>query len=160
MGVRTAVLVLVPLVAACGPSASDAGTPSMPAAAEAAAAASAEQACAQAAAVWGGQVAAAFDVTVQDVRDHMRDPHGAGDDPAAPRPVGFSYPAGWDQKEPTDAAAVCYLDGPIPKGPPPALDGTVAPSFDRRLVMAAAGVESFMVSAGYKDAMPLEPLPR
>jgi hypothetical protein len=159
MSMRAVAVVLMPLLAACGSTTGVEALDEAPAAGPRVST-SAEQSCREAAVVWGGLVAASFDVTVQGVRDHMSDPHGAGDDPAAPRPGDYSYPPGWEQKQPADSAAVCYLDGPVPKGPPPALDGTVSPSFDRRLVMAAADVESFMVSAGYKDAMPLEPLPR
>lgn len=122
--------------------------------------AAAQRLCGEVAALWGGEVAAAFDVTVQNVRDYMSDPHGAGDDPTAPRPGAYRYPEGWDDKRPADAAAVCYLDGPIPKAPPPGDDGTALPPFDRRLVIAADQAEPFMVSAGYQDTMPLEPLPK
>jgi hypothetical protein len=47
----------------------------------------------------------------------------------------------------------------VPKSPPALPDGTVQPSFDRRLVIAAEDVQSFMLKAGYKANMPAEPLP-
>jgi len=100
-------------------------------------------------------------MTVAEVRAFMKDPHGASKDPAAPRPASaYQYPAGWDGLPEDTPAAACYLDGPVPKAPPPAMDGTVQPSFDRRLVIATEGAASFMVSAGYRDNMPAEPLTR
>lgn len=156
MVMRLAVLVLVPVLASCGTP-----SPEQPAAAaEPATDPSVERLCSEAATQWGGAVAAAFVATVQDVRDYMGDPHGADEDPSRPRPGAYGYPAGWGDKDPADAAAVCYVDGFVPKGPPSAPDGPVQPSFDRRLVITADAVTSFMVKAGYQDAMPLEPLPR
>jgi hypothetical protein len=115
--------------------------------------------CAEAAVRWGGAVAAAFPATVEDVRAHRVDPHGADQDPDAPRPAGpYDYPEGWDALPPEHRAAACYLDGPVPKGPPPALDGTPQPASDRRFVIAAEGVPSFMVSAGARANMRLAPL--
>lgn len=120
---------------------------------------SADTACQVAVQQWGGTPAAAHSMTVAEVRAYMKDPHGAGNDPAAPRPGGaYQYPAGWDGLQDDTPATACYLDGPVPKGPPPAVNGTVQPSFDRRLVIATEGAESFMVSAGYRGNMPAEPL--
>lgn len=121
---------------------------------------SADALCEAAAEQWGGKVAEAFPMTVAEVRAYMDDPHGAADDRTAPRPGAYVYPGGWDGLDGDTPAAACYLDGPVPKGPPPAMDGTVLPSFDRRLVMAAEGVTSFMVSAGYSGNMPAKPLSR
>ena len=108
----------------------------------------------------GGTVVGAFPATVAEVRTNMDAPHGAGEDPAAARPGAYEYPAGWDDLAEDTPAATCYLDGPVAKGPPPAMDGTIPPSFDRRLVIAAVGVKSFMVSAGYMNNMPAQPLSR
>lgn len=119
---------------------------------------SADTVCAAAAEQWGGTVAGAFLTTVAEVRAYMDDPHGAAEDPTAPRPGTFVYPAEWDSLDESNSAAACYLDGPVPKGPPPASDGTAQPSFDRRLIIAAEDVTSFMVSAGYKVYVPAEPL--
>ena len=88
----------------------------------------------------------------------MADPHGADKDPTAPRPGAYDFPDGWDTLAAEHQAAACYLDGPVPKGPPPALDGTVQPASDRRFVVAAEGVPSFMVSAGPQANMPLSPI--
>lgn len=120
---------------------------------------SAEPLCAAAAAAWGGTVAGAFPMKVSQVRAYMQDPHATSDDPAAPRPLGaHAYPSGWDAMDGDASAAACYLDGHVPKGPPPPPNGTAQPSFDRRLVISAQGVETFMVGAGYKASMPAEPL--
>jgi hypothetical protein len=121
---------------------------------------SADETCQVAAQQWGGTPAASHSMTVAEVRAFMEDPHGASKDPTAPRPGPYQYPAGWDGLPEDTPAAACYLDGPVPKGPPPAMDGTVQPSFDRRLVIATEGAASFMVSAGYRDNMPAEPLTR
>jgi hypothetical protein len=121
---------------------------------------SAHAACETSAGDWGGTVVGAFPLTVAEVRTYMDAPQGAGEVPAAPRPGAYEYPAGWDGLEEDTPAAACYLDGPVPKGPPPAMDGTIQPSFDRRLVIVAEGVKSFMVSAGYMDNMPAQPLSR
>jgi hypothetical protein len=107
---------------------------------------------------WGGVVAAAFSADVEEVRAYMADPHGADKDAHAPRPGAYDFPDGWDRLSPDHQAAACYLDGPVPKGPPPAPDGTVQPASDRRFVIAADGVPSFMVSAGPQENLPLSPL--
>jgi len=55
----------------------------------------------------------------------------------------------------SEAATVCYIDGEIPKGPPPPISGTVPPSFDRA-VMVVVGEDAFMVAAGYRQNLPIQ----
>ena len=161
MSMRTALLLIVPLLASCGDVQGQAANElTQPTVAAASASPDAAALCAEAAVGWGGVVAAAFPARVKDVRAHMNDPHGADQDPAAPRPGAYDYPEGWDALPPEHQAAACYLDGQVPKGPPPALNGSEQPASDRRFVMAAAGVPSFMVSAGPQANMPLTPLRR
>lgn len=163
MVMRTVAALLVLVLTGCGSdgavTASDAT--SAEADARVTTAVSADATCQVAAQQWGGTPAASHSMTVAEVRAFMEDPHGASKDPTAPRPVGpYQYPAGWDGLPEETPAAACYLDGPVPKGPPPAMDGTVQPSFDRRLVIATEGAASFMVSAGYRDNLPAEALTR
>lgn len=156
MAMRAVPVLMLTLVAAC------VGVPadeSRSAAQQAEDSASAEALCAGAATVWGGSVAAAFSATVEEVRGYMTDPHEAEGDASAPAPGPYDFPAGWEAMGPADTASACYLDGAVPKGPPPPIDGSKRPPSDRRLVIAADGVQSFMVSAGPKEAMPMEALP-
>jgi hypothetical protein len=57
---------------------------------------------------------------------------------------------------PDDASAiVCYVDGDVPKGPPPRPSGSIPPSFDRD-VLVVVGDSAFQVAPGYKAALPIE----
>ena len=55
--------------------------------------------------------------------------------------------AGYSDDEP---ATVCYIDGNIPKGPPPGRNGSVPPSYDRD-VMVVVGDNAFQIALGYKE---------
>lgn len=158
---RAVVVLLIPLLAACGPSDRPPQVEAASATASSAAPPSpADRLCSAVAAQEAGQVAGAFDTTVQQVRDYVINPHGAAGDPSAPHPGPYDFPAGWGGKQSADAAAACYLDGPLGKSPPPAGDGTTRPPFDRRLVLAADQAEQFTFGMGYQATMPLRVLPR
>jgi hypothetical protein len=113
--------------------------------------------CADAARTWGGDVAAAYETTVGAVGAHLTDRHGVDDDTAPPAAGSVRIPAEWSGMHSDDVAAVCYLDGQVPKSPPVGPDGTAQPAFDRRLVVATDGAPSIMVSAGYQSSMPAVP---
>jgi hypothetical protein len=53
------------------------------------------------------------------------------------------------------SATVCYIDGQIPKGPPPGTSGTIPPSFDRAVVVVV-GQDTIFVSAGYSQNLPIQ----
>jgi hypothetical protein len=52
-------------------------------------------------------------------------------------------------------AMLCYIDGQIPKAPPPPLtSGTIPPSFDRAVIAVIDGQSDFII-AGYRDNLPV-----
>jgi hypothetical protein len=53
-----------------------------------------------------------------------------------------------------EEAAVCYIDGQIPKGPPRPLSGTIPPSFDRA-VLVVVGDQAYFIAAGYEQSLPI-----
>ena len=53
------------------------------------------------------------------------------------------------------SATVCYIDGQIPKDPPPPMSGTIPPSFDRAVVVVV-DQNAIFVSAGYRQNLPIE----
>jgi hypothetical protein len=53
------------------------------------------------------------------------------------------------------SATVCYIDGQIPKGPPPGTSGTIPPSFDRAVVVVV-GQDTIFVAAGYSQNLPIQ----
>lgn len=112
-------VVLVLALAGCG------SDPAATASSSVTAGGSPDALCEIAAEQRGGTVASAFPTKVREVRAYMDDPHGVAVDTAAPRPGAYAYPTGWDGLGDEAPAAVCYLDGPVAKGPPPASDGTV-----------------------------------
>ena len=63
-------------------------------------------------------------------------------------------PVAWPSLSADHAAVLCYIDGPIPKGPPPDANGSVPPSFDRGVYAVVDG-ESSLVEAGYRDSLPV-----
>jgi hypothetical protein len=104
----------------------------------------APEACVSAAINDGGTVAAAFDSTVGAIR---RLP-AARDNPQL---------SAYASDEP---AVVCYIDGQIPKGPPPPANPsiTLPPSFDRA-VLVVVGSDVLFIAAGYRDSLPIQPPP-
>jgi hypothetical protein len=114
----------------------------------------ADRLCADAARQYDGEVAAAYAITVQDVRDYFPDSNGVGGDPSAgPDSRVVVYPTGWDQTSLTDPAAACYIDASFPA---PAVPGAVNP--ERALIMTAEGATAFIATAGSKESLPLRPL--
>ena len=63
-------------------------------------------------------------------------------------------PAPWPSLSAGHAAVLCYIDGPIPKGPPPDANGSVPPSYDRGVWVVIDG-ESGPFQAGYRDHLPV-----
>ena len=63
-------------------------------------------------------------------------------------------PAPWPTLSADHAAVLCYIDGQIPKGPPPLAGGTTPPSFDRGVYAVVDG-QSSLVEAGYRDNLPV-----
>ncbi|MGI8828279.1 MAG: hypothetical protein ACR2I5_00715 [Candidatus Limnocylindria bacterium] len=56
-----------------------------------------------------------------------------------------------EAEEPDHALIVlCYLDGALPKGPPPTEDGQPPPSFDRA-VIAVVGETGIPLTMGYQE---------
>lgn len=142
-----AALALAPVLAACGGGAS--GTLETRSVSDAQqSSAEAQGLCTSAADNYGGSVVAAFAMTVDDVRAVM---------PTAPPGGQDNYPNEWDSLDGNVSAAKCYIDADIAKGPPPDLDGNVAPTFDRALIYAADGVPLAFQAAGYRDRLVPEP---
>jgi hypothetical protein len=54
----------------------------------------------------------------------------------------------WPEAEPSDSAALCYLDGPLSIAPPE------GPPYDRALV-AVHGSDSLTIVANYRDKLPV-----
>lgn len=114
----------------------------------------ADRLCADAARQYDGEVAAAYAITVQDVRDYFPDSNGVGGDPSAgPDSRVVVYPTGWDQTSLSDPAAACYIDASFPA---PAVPGAVNP--ERALIMTAEGATAFIATAGSKENLPPAPL--
>jgi hypothetical protein len=70
---------------------------------------------------------------------------------------GFSVIAGDPRLSalaPTEPAYVCFIDGQIPKAPPPLPGETPAPPFDRAMVVAV-GTVSDLIEAGYRTTLPV-----
>jgi hypothetical protein len=88
---------------------------------------------------YSGSVVAAFSGTLGAIRLLPE----VGDNPQL---------AGHEDGEP---ATVCYVDGSIPKGPPPMEDGSIPPSFDRA-VMVVVGDEAFTIALGYRERIPIQ----
>jgi hypothetical protein len=95
--------------------------------------------CAASAAAYDGVVAGSFVTTVGAIRRL---------EPLHIEPELFtglldSYPA-----------VLCYIDGQIPKGPPPLGSGSIPPSFERAVVAVIDGQTDFII-AGYRNNVPV-----
>lgn len=124
------IVVLIPLLlAACG--ASPAGTES--------ASSTPPTACVTAARDDHGTVVASFRSTVGVMRQLAI---------AASDPQLASYPI-------DEEATICYIDGRIPKGPPPPQSGTIPPSFDRAVLVVIRD-QVYIVAAGYRQNLPIQ----
>ena len=85
-----------------------------------------------------GTVAAAFESTVGAIRQ-------------LPAIANNPQLAGYAGDE---DATVCYIDGDIPKGPPPPPSGTIPPSFNRA-VLVVVGDQTYTVTLGYSENIPI-----
>ena len=54
-----------------------------------------------------------------------------------------------------EEATICYIDGQIPKGPPPPASRTIPPSFDRA-VLVVVGDQTYPVTLGYSENIPVQ----
>lgn len=124
---RLALILVVPLLAACA------------AVGSASLATSPPSGCATAARDDQGTVAAFYNSTVAAIR---RLP-AVNDNPQL---------AGYEGQQP---ATVCYIDGQIPKGPPPPMSGTTPPSYDRAVIVVVGDTSLFM-AAGYRTSLPTQ----
>ena len=65
------------------------------------------------------------------------------------------YPtAGQQIPETGETVVLCYLDGELPKGPPPDDGGEIPPSFDRAVV-AVVNETAIPLVLGYQDDIPV-----
>jgi hypothetical protein len=55
----------------------------------------------------------------------------------------------------SEPATLCYIDGAIPKGPPPQPSATIPPSFDRAVVVLV-GQDVITVAAGHRQNVPIQ----
>lgn len=95
--------------------------------------------CAASAAAYNGVVAGSFVTTVGSIRalDQLH-----------------IEPQRWPGIPDSHPAVLCYIDGQIPKGPPPPISGTIPPSFDRAVIAVVDG-QSDLIMAGYRDNLPV-----
>jgi copper(I)-binding protein len=96
--------------------------------------------CAASAAVYNGAVAGSFVTTVGAIRG-LDEPQRI-------------EPQRWPGLPDSHPAVLCYIDGQIPKGPPPPISGTIPPSFDRAVIAVVDG-QSDLIMAGYRDNLPV-----
>jgi hypothetical protein len=101
--------------------------------------ASAADPCAASAGNYNGHAAGSFVTTVGAIRAL----EAAGIESQWWRGLPDSHPA-----------VLCYIDGQIPKGPPPPMSGTVPPSFDRAVIAVIDG-QPDLIMAGYRDNLPV-----
>jgi copper(I)-binding protein len=95
--------------------------------------------CAASAAAYNGVVAGSFVTTVGAIR-RLEPLH--------------IEPQRWPGLPDSHPAVLCYIDGQIPKGPPPPISGTIPPSFDRAVTAVVDG-QSDLIMAGYRDNLPV-----
>jgi hypothetical protein len=101
--------------------------------------ASAADPCAASAGNYSGHVAGSFVTTVGAIRAV---------------PMLSIQSDRWPGLPDSHPAVLCYIDGQIPKGPPPQPSGTVPPSFDRAVIAVIDG-QPDLIMAGYQDNVPL-----
>ena len=95
--------------------------------------------CAASAAAYNGHVAGLFVTTVGAIRAV---------------PMLSIQSDRWPGLPDSHPAVLCYIDGQIPKGPPPQPLGTVPPSFDRAVIAVIDG-QPDLIMAGYRDNLPV-----
>jgi copper(I)-binding protein len=96
--------------------------------------------CAASVAAYNGVVAGSFVTTVGAIR-RLDEPQQI-------------EPQRWPGLPDSHPAVLCYIDGQIPKGPPPPISGTIPPSFDRAVIAVVDG-QSDLIMAGYRDNLPV-----
>jgi hypothetical protein len=95
--------------------------------------------CAASAADYNGHVAASFVTTIGAIRAV---------------PMLEIQSVRWPGLADSHPAVLCYIDGQIPKGPPPPVLGTIPPSFDRAVIVVIDG-QAELVMASYRDQVPI-----
>ena len=63
-------------------------------------------------------------------------------------------PGRWPGLADSHSAVLCYIEGQIPKGPPPRPSESIPPSFDRAVIVVIDG-QAELVMAGYRDQVPI-----
>ncbi len=100
---------------------------------------SATEICAASARDYAGTLVGSFTTTVGAIR----------------RLEGLVEPARWPGIGPDRPAVLCFIDAETAKGPPPGPNGEIRDPFDR-VVIGIVDEEDEMVTAGYRDQLPVQ----